>query len=124
MKIYNGVDMVDISRFEEKLNRSGSVLEKKLLSKAEQEYCKGIAEKMAGRFAAKEAVLKALGTGFWQNGVSLSDVEVLADELGAPKVLLSGRAKERYEELGGEQIALSISHEAGLALAFCVIITK
>lgn len=73
-------------------------------------------ERAAGMFAAKEAVAKALGTGF--TGFGLRDIEILADELGRPIVRLHGKAAELA---GGAAIHLSISHDGGLAQAFAVI---
>ena len=76
-------------------------------------------ERAAGMFAAKEAVAKALGTGF--TGFGFSDVEILSDEKGKPVVQLHGKAAELA---GNSGIHLSISHDGGMALAFAVIETK
>jgi len=76
-------------------------------------------ERAAGMFAAKEAVAKALGTGF--SGFGVSDIEILADENGKPVVRLHGGAAARA---GGSAVHLSISHDGGLALAFAVIETS
>ena len=78
-----------------------------------------VRERAAGMFAAKEAVAKALGTGF--SGFGFADVEILADESGKPLVRLHGGADKLAN---GASIHLSISHDAGLAMAFAVIETK
>ncbi|MBQ2990190.1 MAG: holo-ACP synthase [Clostridia bacterium] len=74
----------------------------------------------AAMFAAKEAVAKALGTGF-AKGVSVSDICVTHDENGAPGVVLRGGARERLEALGGSSVLLSLTHEGDMALAFALI---
>lgn len=76
-------------------------------------------ERAAGMFAAKEAVAKALGTGF--TGFSFSDVEILSDEKGKPVVHLHGGAAESAK---GANVHLSISHDGGMAMAFAVIESK
>lgn len=122
MQIKNGVDILNIERFAKAFDKHGDVFAKKILTPDELAHCMGVVEKMAGRFAAKEAVLKALGTGFWQNGITLRDVSVLPDRWGAPSVVLSGQALVIYEELGGSSISVSISHDSGFVIASCVIL--
>lgn len=75
------------------------------------------AEHMAGLFAAKEAVAKAMGTGF--SGFGFADVEILSDDLGKPRAVLHGKAAKRLPE--DARVHLSISHDGGFALAFTVI---
>jgi len=81
---------------------------------------RGKAESAAAMFAAKEAVAKALGTGF-AKGVGVAMIEVTHDDLGAPGVLLHGGAKERLAAIGGKRVHLSLSHEGDMAMAFAVI---
>lgn len=81
---------------------------------------RGKAESAAAMFAAKEAVAKALGTGF-ARGVGISMIEVTHDESGAPGVALHGGAKERLHAIGGGRVLLSLSHEGDMAMAFAVI---
>jgi len=81
---------------------------------------RGKAESAAAMFAAKEAVAKALGTGF-AKGVGVKMIEVTHDELGAPGVLLHGGAKERLAAIGGVRVHLSLTHEGDMAMAFAVI---
>jgi holo-[acyl-carrier protein] synthase len=77
-------------------------------------------EKLAGRFAAKEAVLKALGTGLAQ-GIRWHDIEISQNDLGAPVAFLHGKASEIAQGMGVKQVLLSISHEGGLAIAFAAL---
>ena len=79
------------------------------------------AQSAAAMFAAKEAVAKALGTGF-AGGVSAFVIEVTHDELGAPGIILHGGAKERLEAMGGKKVLLSLTHENDMATAFAVIV--
>jgi holo-[acyl-carrier protein] synthase len=81
---------------------------------------RGKAESAAAMFAAKEAVAKALGTGF-AKGVGVAMIEVTHDELGAPGVLLHEGAKERLAAIGGKRVLLSLTHEGDMAMAFVVI---
>ena len=81
---------------------------------------RGKAESAAAMFAAKEAVAKALGTGF-AKGVGVTMIEVTHDELGAPGVLLHEGAKERLAAIGGKRVLLSLTHEGDMAMAFAVI---
>lgn len=81
---------------------------------------RGKAESAAAMFAAKEAVAKALGTGF-AKGVGVAMIEVTHDELGAPGVLLHEGARERLAAIGGERVLLSLTHEGDMAMAFAVI---
>ena len=81
---------------------------------------RGKAESAAAMFAAKEAVAKALGTGF-AKGVGIAMIEVTHDELGAPGVVLHEGAKERLAAIGGKRVLLSLTHEGDMAMAFAVI---
>ncbi len=123
--IANGVDIVSIRRVEEACNRSGDAFWRRVLSEEERAIIptheKRKVEFLAGRFAAKEAVSKALGTGIGGEGVAMTDMKILKKENGAPYVLLSGRAKEVYERYQGRSISISISHDEGMAVAFCCI---
>jgi holo-[acyl-carrier protein] synthase len=113
-----GVDLVEIGRIEGVLARFGERFLARIYTPAEQAYCRGRGRELAARFAAKEAVSKALGTGL--RGVSWREIEVLPDALGKPLVHLHGRAQQRAAELGLTQFAISLSHERGLAIAFVV----
>jgi holo-[acyl-carrier protein] synthase len=85
---------------------------------AEVAYCRGRVPELAARFAAKEAISKALGTGLV--GITWSEMEVLADRRGKPTVSLSGRARSRAETIHLNQWAVSLSHSDDLAIAMVV----
>jgi holo-[acyl-carrier protein] synthase len=116
-----GVDLVSVERFRKVLDRHGERLFARVFTERERILCSGDARRLAGRFASKEAVSKALGTGIGHLGISFQDIEIDADDMGAPIVLLHGAAKTRFSALGGMSVALSISHEDEYAVAFCVV---
>ena len=113
-----GVDIIEISRIRRVLDRYSQRFLDRVFTPAEIEYCRGRAPNLAARFAAKEATMKALGTGV--RGVSWKDIEVIRAESGAPSVKLHGRAKARAERLQVVEISLSISHSREFAVAFVV----
>lgn len=120
-----GVDIVEIERMREILARSESFAER-TFSEAERAYCdkKGNpASHYAARFAAKEAVVKALGTGF-SDGIGVRDIEVVLDKKGRPSVVLTGRAKEIAAEQGVREISISLSHTRIEAVACAMAITE
>jgi holo-[acyl-carrier protein] synthase len=113
-----GSDIVEVARVERLINRYERA-ERRLFTDAEIDYCRARRnwhEHMAARFAAKEAVLKALGTGLGP-GMRWTDVEVVNEENGRPVVRLSGEVAAYAEREGVRQVELSISHTSGLALA-------
>lgn len=119
-----GVDMLEIARMERALKRTPRLAER-LFTEDERAYCERCArpaEHYAARYAAREAVLKALGTGF-SDGMTLKDVSVTHDAHGAPKVILAGRAKEVAERQGVREIALSLSFTHDVAVANAVAVT-
>ena len=114
-----------IDRIAGVLERQGDRFVTRILAPAEREYAfaskaSGQARSMAKFFAAKEAVAKALGTGF-RLGVSWTDIVIGRNELGAPTVTLSGAAAARLTSLGGHQVLLSLSDETDHVLAFAVL---
>lgn len=118
-----GVDIVEIDRMKLALERTPR-LKERVFSEDERWYCEHKAKPWihyAMRFAAKEAVLKALGTGF--SGMRFRDVEVIREEKGRPVPRLSGRAAERAEELGIVEMHLSLSFTHSTAVASAVAIT-
>lgn len=120
MIVGNGVDLLDIQRIKDIVARKPQFLNRFF---TDNEYAyfesRGFkAETIAGNFAAKEAVVKALGTGV--RGFDLKEVEVLRDALGKPYVILYGRAKETANGLNVGEIHLSISHTATHAVAFAI----
>lgn len=119
-----GVDMLEIDRMERVLRRRPNFA-RRVFTDEERAYCERTArpaEHYAARFAAREAVVKALGTGFSQ-GVSFRDVSVGRDESGRPRALLSGRAAQIAQERGIREIALSISHTRDVAVANAIAVT-
>ena len=114
-----GVDIIEISRIREVLNSYQSRFLKRIFTDTEIAYCRGRAPNLAGRFAAKEATMKALGTGI--RGVGWKDIEISRKESGAPYVLLHGRAASRADILGLKDVSLSISHSRDYAVAFVVL---
>ena len=117
-----GVDLCAVSRMEKSIQREHFV--QRVFLPGERAYLdqkdKSRAQSAAAMFAAKEAVAKALGTGFAQ-GVSAWTIEVTHDELGALGIVLHGGAKERLCALGGTRVLLSLTHEGDMAAAFAVI---
>lgn len=112
-----GVDLTELSRIEKACKtRAFSI---RIYTEAEREQAQGRVSFFAGRFAAKEAVAKALGTGF--SGVFPQEIETLSDEHGRPCVTLYGGAAKRAEELGVRRVHLSITHAGGVAVATAVL---
>ena len=120
-----GVDMLEITRMERVIKRRPSFL-KRVFTDEERAYCDSCArpaEHYAARFAAREAVLKALGTGF-SEGIGFKDVSVTNDEWGKPIAVLSGRAAEVAAKRGVQEVALSLSHTRDVAVANAVLVTE
>ena len=113
-----GVDIIEIPRVRLVLARYGQRFLERIFTEGEIGYCRGRAPNLAARFAAKEATMKALGTGV--RGVGWKDIEVARRESGAPHILLHGRAEKRAQRLGVEEISLSLSHSQEYAVAFVV----
>ncbi len=118
--LVHGVDLIEVPRIERMLGQHPERFVERCFTASEREYCEAggprRAERYAARFAAKEAVFKALGTG-WGQGVAWTDVEVRRDDAGAPSVHLTGRAALRAAELGVERWAVSMSHTESSAMA-------
>ena len=113
-----GVDFIEIDRIAGALQRYGDRFLRRIFTPGEIAYCRGRAPNLAARFAAKEAVMKSLGTGF--RGVGWRDVEVVRAPSGAPSPRLHGRARRRAERLGVTEIAISLSHSRGYAIVVAV----
>ena len=120
MKLRTGVDLIEIDRIGEVVRRHGSRYLDRIYTRPEQEQSRQNTQSLAGRFAAKEAVAKALGTGI--GDVGWLDIEILGDEQNAPTLVLSGAAKKRADELGLVEWSVSISHSMTHAVAFAVAI--
>lgn len=118
-----GVDIVEIARFERFLQQGNDALFQRLFTPLEIEYCAGkrqSAQHYALRFAAKESFMKALGTGL-RDGLCWKDMEVVNDHLGKPELRLYRRALEMFREAGLGACFLSLSHDAGCAIAMVVL---
>ncbi|MFI5266720.1 MAG: holo-ACP synthase [Chloroflexota bacterium] len=113
-----GVDIVEIGRIRQSLERFGERFLNRVYTEAEQAYCRGRAPQLAGRFAAKEAVSKALGTGIRR--IHWCNIEILPNRAGAPRVTLYGLAKQRFESLGLASMEVSISHSRDNAVAVAI----
>src|SRR5438309_8545419 len=114
-----GVDIAEVGRIQGAIERYGGVFLKRVYTAREREYCerfKNRYERYAARFAAKEAAMKALGTG-WRRGVKWVDFEVVRETGGRPKLAITGEAAKIAEQLGVKSVALSITHTPAQALA-------
>jgi holo-[acyl-carrier protein] synthase len=110
-----GVDIVEIERIQRSINRYGERFLGRIYTDAELELCRNRVPELAVRFAGKEAVMKALGTG--RRGVSWREVEILRNKRNAPLVYLHGRARSRARKMGIAEIAISLSHSRDYAIA-------
>ena len=118
-----GVDLISVKRFERVMAKHGSRFLGSIFTEEELAVCCGDPRRLAGRFAAKEAVSKALGTGIGREGVRFRDIEIRSGRDGAPEVTLHSAARALYQKRGGRSLSLSISHENEYALAFCILDT-
>lgn len=112
----------DITHIERIKKLSPEALDR-ILTERESEYCNRFQsphERVAGRFAAKEAILKALGTG-WSQGIGWQQIEILPDPSGAPQATLRGPALARLASLGATRCRVSISHQGDYAVAFAIL---
>jgi holo-[acyl-carrier protein] synthase len=119
-----GIDIIEVVRIEKQIEAESNSFIKKIFTNNEIEYCetkiKNKAQNYAARFAAKEAFFKALGTG-WRDGLSWKDVEIENDELGKPKILLSGKSKTYIQENSISTIHVSLSHIREIAVAVVIL---
>lgn len=118
-----GIDLVEISRIEEVFTRRGERFRARVFTEGEIGYCERRASKLASyaaRFAAKEAAMKALGTG-WSDGIGWKDIEVVSGPSGAPTIHLHRGALERMREIGATKALVSLTHSATLAIAQIVL---
>jgi len=122
----HGVDFVESRRIAELIDHHGQRFLDRVFTTAEQEYCCGRRhqlEHLAGRFAAKEAVLKALGTG-WRNGIAWTDIEIINAPSGRPMVALTGVCAEVADGLGIGRVLISISHIDSHAMASAIALSE
>jgi holo-[acyl-carrier protein] synthase len=113
-----GVDIVEIPRIEKALARRGERFLRRIYTDSEVAFCRGRLPELAARFAAKEAVAKALGTGM--RGVAWREIEILPDQRGKPHVHLHGRASQRAQDIKLDHFAISLSHSREHAVAVVV----
>lgn len=125
--IAHGIDIVDIDRLADVLDQHGERFLTRVFTPDEQAYCfsnpKRCNEHLAGRFAAKEAILKAIGTG-WSRGIAWTEAEVVRAPTGRPTVRLTGRALEEATAAGIDSWQLSISHIKTHAIASAIAMSR
>jgi holo-[acyl-carrier protein] synthase len=115
---YIGVDIVEIERIKQAVERWGERFLDRVFTAEELRLYSGKYQSLAARFAAKEAVLKALGT--CNDGISWRDIEVLSDIRGKPTITLEGKAREVAQKMGVQSLDVTLSHSECYAVAFCV----
>lgn len=121
-----GTDIVECLRIAQMIERHGELFINRVYTPLEVRYCqsrKASTQHYAGRWAAKEAILKAIGTG-WRRGISWRDVEVRNDPSGRPVVGLRGGARDVVEQFGIRQLLVSISHCRSHATAYAIALGK
>ncbi len=124
--IAHGIDLVDFPRIEQMIKQHGERFMDRVFTPAEQAYAKANkndVEKLAGRFAAKEAVLKLMGTG-WRGKIAWTDIEISNNPAGQPQVALTGEVEKIADKLGIKNISVSITHTANFAIASAVALAQ
>ena len=124
--VAHGIDLVDCPRIEEMIKRHGERFVNRVFTANEQAYAeanKNSIEKLAGRFAAKEAILKLIGTG-WRGKIAWTDIEVINNSTGQPEITLSGEVEKLADKLGIKHISVSITHTANFAIASAVALAQ
>ena len=124
--VAHGIDLVDCPRIEAMIERHGERFIQRVFTAAEQAYAeanKNKIEKLAGRFAAKEAILKLVGTG-WRGKIAWTDIEIINNSSGQPEVTLGGEVEKIADKLGIKHISVSITHTANFAIASAVALTE
>ena len=118
-----GIDITEVYRIRQTIARTPRFTER-VFTPNERAFCDGrgvaAAQSYAGRFAAKEAFLKALKTG-WRGKITWQDIEVVSDEMGAPSFAIHGEARKLLAERGATSVHLSISHTSTLAIAEVIL---
>jgi len=118
MKLSTGVDLIDIARIQDVLQRHGERFLDRIYTRAEQQECNGRVPSLAARFAAKEAAAKVLGCGI--GDVSWLDIEVIGDENHAPHLYLHGEGQKLAKKLGLSNWSVSLSHTKTQAIALVI----
>jgi len=125
MIVGTGIDIAEVPRIAQAMERFGARFLQRIFTESEMRYCDSKAnrvERYAARFAAKEAAMKALGTG-WNHGVRWRDCEVTRQSGGRPTMTFHGRAGEFASRLGVKNIAVSLTHTAEQAMALVILET-
>lgn len=123
MIVGTGIDLAEVDRIAAAIERFGDRFLRRVFTEAEMRYCDSKANRMeryAGRFAAKEAAMKAVGTG-WRGGVAWTDFEVRREPGGKPTMSFHGKAAEFASKLGVKNVALSITHTTDMAMAMVIL---
>ena len=115
---YVGVDIIEIARVERAIDQWGGRFLHRVYTEAEIKLCRRKPSRLAARFAGKEAVMKALGTG--TRGISWREIEILSEPSGQPVVQLYGKAQNKADSLGIGRLAISLSDSKEYAIAFVV----
>jgi len=127
MNICCGVDMIEIKRIKDSIEKYGISFVEKIFTPGEINYCESRKnqkfQSYAARFSAKEAVSKALGTGI-SRGITLKDIEVVVSETGKPQIVLHDQALELFRKKGGISMDLSLTHTKDYATAFAVLLCE
>ncbi len=113
-----GIDIIEIARIERVMERWGERFLRRIYTETELRLCRKRSSSLAGRFAGKEAVMKALGTGI--KGINWREIEILAEPSGKPIVRLYGKAQVKADSLGLSELAISLSDSKEYAIAFVV----
>jgi holo-[acyl-carrier protein] synthase len=124
--IAHGIDLIECARLQGVIDRHGDNFLNRVFTPDELAYCGGRKrqiEHLAARFAAKEAVMKVLGTG-WTSGIRWTDIEVSNDPAGRPEIRLTGRSSSIASQLGIDTVLISITHTAEHAMASAIGCTE
>lgn len=124
MELLLGTDIVEVDRVKKAIENGGEKFSEKVFTPDEIQYCESRNvvkyQSYAARFAAKEAVSKAFGTGIGKNA-AFNEIEIIKNSLGKPNVRLTGKAKAFYDSLGASGISISLSHCREYAVAYATI---
>lgn len=123
MIIGMGTDLIEVDRIRQSVDRYGDKFLRRVYTEKESAYAmskRNFAERLAGRFAVKEAGMKAIGTG-WRRGVAWRDFEVINEPGGRPTLRLTGAAGRIAQELGARRISVSITDTAAMAIAVVIL---
>ena len=123
MIVGTGIDIVEVERIARAIEQYGDRFLQRIFTEGERRYCESKAnriERYAARFAAKEAAMKALGTG-WSHGIRWQDIEICREPSGRPTIKFHGNAAEFAAKLGATRVAVSISHTSAQAMAHVIL---